>query len=78
MRFSLVTRLLLIAAAVVLASCGHKSSPPPDNTPASITVTSTNLSLTHGEVSAITGVQVLATVVDGTPAYQAGSIFPES
>ncbi len=60
MRFFLVTRfLLLVAAAVALASCGHKSSPPPDNTPASITVTTTSLSLTHGDVAAITGVQVL-------------------
>jgi hypothetical protein len=60
MRFFLVTRfLLLVAAAVVLASCGHKSSPPPDNTPASITVSSTSLSLTHGQVGQITGVQVL-------------------
>ena len=59
MRFSLVTRLLLIAAAVVLASCGHKSSPPPDNTPASITLTPTSLSLTHGDVAQIMNVQVL-------------------
>lgn len=60
MRFFLVTRfLLLFAAAVVLASCGHKSSTPPDNTPASITVSTTSLSLTHGDVGSITGVQVL-------------------
>lgn len=60
MRFFLVPRfLLLVAAAVTLASCGHKSTPPPDNTPASITVSSTSLSLTHGQVGQITGVQVL-------------------
>lgn len=60
MRFFLVTRcLLLVAAAVVLASCGHKSSAPPDNTPASITATPTSLSLTHGDVGQISDVQVL-------------------
>lgn len=71
MRFFLVTRfLLLVAAAVALASCGHKSSTPPDTTPASITVTTTSLSLTHGDVGQITGVQVLNssnTAISPTP-----------
>lgn len=53
MRFSLVTRLLLMAATVMLASCGHKSSTPPDTTPASITVTPSSFSMTHGEVAAL-------------------------
>jgi trimeric autotransporter adhesin len=60
MRFSLVTRfLLLFAAAVVLASCGGHSSASTDNTPASITAAPSTFSMAHGDVAQFSSVQVL-------------------
>jgi len=60
MRFSLVTRfLLLMAATAVLASCGGKSSTSTSPTPTTLTVTTTSFSLTHGDVAQITGATVL-------------------
>src|SRR5712675_1087178 len=60
MRFSLVTRfLLLFAAAVVLASCGGHSSATTDNTPASITAAPSSFSMAHGDVAQFSRVGVL-------------------
>jgi trimeric autotransporter adhesin len=60
MRFSFVTRLLLLfAAAVVLASCGGHSSATTDNTPASITASPSTFSMAHGDVAQFSSVQVL-------------------
>jgi trimeric autotransporter adhesin len=60
MRFSLVTRfLLLFAAAAVLASCGGHSSASTDNTPASITAAPSTFSMAHGDVAQFSSVQVL-------------------
>ena len=84
MQFSLVTRLvLLIGAAAVLSSCGgHSSSSSTNtNTPASITVTPTTLSLTHGQVGLIGSVQVLNssnTAVSPTPTITYSSADPTS
>jgi hypothetical protein len=79
MRFFLVTRfLLLVAAAVTLASC-HHSSAPPDLTPASITVSPTSFSLTHGDVAQIANVQVLNssnTAISPTPTVTYTSTNP--
>jgi trimeric autotransporter adhesin len=51
MGFSYVTRgLLVCTAAVVLASCGGKSSSSTSATPASIRVNPTSFSLNHGDV----------------------------
>ncbi|HVH86965.1 MAG TPA: hypothetical protein VM912_09585 [Terriglobales bacterium] len=84
MRFSLVTRFLpLLAATVVLASCGHhsSSSTSTSNTPASITVTTSSLSLTHGDVAQISGVSVLNssnTAITPTPTLTYTSADPNS
>ncbi|MBV9075232.1 MAG: hypothetical protein JOZ10_16520 [Acidobacteria bacterium] len=64
MGFSAVTRLaLLLAAAAILASCGHKSSTTTSPTPASITTNPTSFSLNHGQVVGFNGTPV---VVDST------------
>src|SRR5215469_13838843 len=81
MHFSLGTRfMLLLGAAVVLTSCGgHSSSTTNTNTPASITVTPTSLSLTHGQVGQIGSVQVLNssnTAVSPTPTITYSSTDP--
>lgn len=52
---------LLFATAAILTSCGHKSSTSSTNTntPASITASTSSLSLNIGDVAQISGVQVL-------------------
>jgi hypothetical protein len=74
MRFSLVTRLLLlVGAAALLASCGgggSSSSSSSTNTPTTVTVTPASISLNHGDVVQIGSVQVLNssnTAVSPTP-----------
>jgi hypothetical protein len=83
MRFSLVTRLvLLVGAAAVLASCGgggSSSSSSSTNTPTTITVTPATLSLNHGDVVQIGSVQVLNssnTAVSPTPTITYTSSTP--
>jgi len=83
MHFSLGTRfMLLLGAAVVLASCGgHSTSTTNTNTPASITVTPTTMSLNHGQVGQIGSVQVLNssnTAVSPTPTISYSSADPTS
>jgi hypothetical protein len=84
MRLLIVTRfMLLVGAAAVLASCGGGSSSTTNttNTPASITVSPTSLSLTHGAVAQIGSVQVLNssnTAVSPTPTITYTSADPTS
>lgn len=82
MRFSLVTRLLLLlGAAAVLASCGHKSSTTTTNTPASITTSPSSFSLNHGDVTQFSSVQVLNssnTAISPTPTITYTSADPNS
>ena len=76
MRFSLVTRfLLLVAAAVLLASCGHKSSTPPDTTPASITTNPSSFSMVHGEVA---GLNSSPTTCSSSPAVSCVQVLNAS
>ncbi|MFL6436869.1 MAG: hypothetical protein ACJ71Q_04765 [Terriglobales bacterium] len=82
MRFSLVTRfLLLFGAAVVLASCGGHSSATTDNTPATITTSPSSFSMAHGDVAQFSSVQVLNssnTAVSPTPTVTYTSSDPSS
>ena len=84
MRFSLVTRfLLLMAVTAVLASCGGNSSSSSTSspTPTTVTVTTASFSLTHGDVAQITGASVLDqnnTALATQPTFTYSSADPNS